>query len=599
MALGTGNYTLSSGTLSAEETNIGYNGTGVFTQSGGYSTADTLYVGIGAGAGGFGTGTYNLSGGVSSVASLYLGDNEATGYYSLSGTGMLSVSNFEIITTGIFAQSGGYNFISGNLYDGEAIGVGNPGSGTYSLTSGTLSAANELMGVSETGSVLQSGGVNAIGNYLYVGGGLYSPGIIVTGTGSYSMSGPGLLSASNEIIGAVGAGTFTQSAGTNMISNSLYIGGGSDASGDSLTGTGTYTLTGGVLSTATNENIGFGGAGTFTQSGGSNTTGQWLEIGNSGAGIYNQSAGMNSVGALYLGIDGGAPGAYFLSETGTLSAGSETVGIGGNGTFTQSGGVNSIEGYLFDGVFTGGSNLPPGSYLLSGGALNATGEYIGFGGVGGVTQSGGSNTVAYDLYVGSGSGPPTAIGTYSLSGTGTLSSDFEIIGAGTAGSFSQSGGVNTVSNGIYVGGGMDSSGNLLTGTGNYMLTGGTLSTIYETVGFGTSLGTFTQSGGTNLAADDLYVGKGVNSLGTPYLLTGTGSFLLSGGTLSTTYETIGSSRGIGTFNQSGGSNSSRSIEMGIGTGPTALPLAPITRVVGRMRRTFSTWEPPAVPGRIF
>ena len=57
-------------------------------------------------------------------------------------------------------------------------------------------------------------------------------------------------------------------------------------------------------------------------------------------------------------------------------------------------------------------------------------------------------------------------------------------------------------------------------SGSYSLSGGTLSAPYEYVG-DSGTGTFTQGGGTNTVADDLYLGYG------------SGSYSLSGGSLST------------------------------------------------------------------
>ena len=56
-----------------------------------------------------------------------------------------------------------------------------------------------------------------------------------------------------------------------------------------------------------------------------------------------QSGGTNSVaGYLYLGYNAGSSGTYNLSGSGLLSAGySEYIGYSGSGSFTQSGGTNS------------------------------------------------------------------------------------------------------------------------------------------------------------------------------------------------------------------------------------------------------------------
>ena len=99
-------------------------------------------------------------------------------------------------------------------------------------------------------------------------------------------------------------------------------------------------------------------------------------------------------------------GAYSLSGSGLLSANSEYVGSGGTGTFTQSGGTHAIASALYLGAY-GGS----GTYSLSGsGQLSAASEYVGYtpDATALFQQTGGTNTVS-GLSIGSG-------GTYLLAG---------------------------------------------------------------------------------------------------------------------------------------------------------------------------------------
>ena len=80
---------------------------------------------------------------------------------------------------------------------------------------------------------------------------------------------------------------------------------------------------------------------------------------------------------------------------------------------------------------------------MTGGDLSAEGplsiEYVGYSGTGSFTQSGGTNSVAFRLYVG---GPSGGNGTYHLNGSGQLSANEEYIDEN--GSFTQNGGTNTV-----------------------------------------------------------------------------------------------------------------------------------------------------------
>ncbi len=109
-----------------------------------------------------------------------------------------------------------------------------------------LSAGQEYLGYSASGSFTQSGGTNSVFSTLDLG---YNAG----GSGTYSLSGSGLLSAPNECIGNSGTGSFTQSGGVNSVSGCLILG--------QIAGSiGTYTLNGAVLSLSGSGLIQGGGA---------------------------------------------------------------------------------------------------------------------------------------------------------------------------------------------------------------------------------------------------------------------------------------------------------------------------------------------------
>ena len=86
-----------------------------------------------------------------------------------------------------------------------------------------------------------------------------------------------------------------------------------------------------------------------------------------------------------------ASGSYSLSSPGQLSAPTESIGDGsqGGGSFTQTGGTNSVTG--FSGLTVG--NNGHGTYNLSAGLLAAQSETVGLNGTGTVNQSGGLNSV--------------------------------------------------------------------------------------------------------------------------------------------------------------------------------------------------------------
>ena len=180
-----------------------------------------------------------------------------------------------------------------------------------------------------------------------------------------------------------------------------------------------------------------------------------MYVGYSGTGSFTQSGGINTLsnGDLDVGYWSGSSGTYNLSGTGQLSVGpyfSEYVGYYGTGNFTQSGGTNVISRELWLGDTPGSS----GTYSLSGSGMSSVPyEEVGFQGTGNFIQSGGTNVLSGAVYLGYGSS-----GTYSLSGTGLLSASEEDVGYTSTGTFTQSGGTNTISGGLYLGDGSSSSG---------------------------------------------------------------------------------------------------------------------------------------------
>ena len=175
------------------------------------------------------------------------------------------------------------------------------------------------------------------------------------GSGTVQMTGGSLSVISYECVGNSGLGTFMQSGGTNNpgFNGDLILAGNPGSSGS-------YNLSGSGLLSSPWESVGYSGRGTFTQSGGTNT--------------------MNSnMSQLDLGRYAGGSGAYNLSGSGLLSAGTEYVGYSGTGTFTQSGGTNGTSS-LYLGYNAGGS----GTYNLSGlsGLSSAQFQYVGYSGTG-------------------------------------------------------------------------------------------------------------------------------------------------------------------------------------------------------------------------
>lgn len=259
---------------------------------------------------------------------------------------------------------------------------------------------------------------------------------------------------------------------------------------------------------------------------------------------------------LYLGYSAGDIGNVYMIG-GSLTAesctpsntGKETIGRYGEGTFTQTAGINSI-GY---GLTLGSSPGSSGTYELSGtGQLSITRlGWIGYQGTGEFIQSDQSTaTIGQVLYIAS---EADSNGTYELSDDAQLTISWsEYIGYRGTGTFTQTGGTHLVSNYFILG--HESSGD-----GSYDLSGtGKLTAKYEEIG-NSGIAVFTHSGGTNTFDVILSLAANANGEGT-YNLSGTGQL-----TSTTGSESIGRS-GFGTFIQSGGTNNTYQILVGAFSG---------------------------------
>ena len=273
---GNGAYSLLNGVLASNRESIGTMGTGTFMQSGGTNTvATTLIVGhnasgngtyrlvagsLAAGAeyvGYTGTGTFEQVSGTHTTSTLTLGYQHAVNLPPSSGTfrlggGSLIVSDNEIIGSsgrGTFEQTGGSHSAKSLTFADNSLAS----SGGYSLTNGSLTVNfDETIGRHGAGSFTQSGGTHTAKNLKLAEG---------SGSGSYAMNGGSLSVANNETIGRLGAGTFTQTGGTHTVGNTI-----------TLHAKGTYNLTGGTLSAAT---IAFSGGGAFDFTGGTLAVGHF------------------------------------------------------------------------------------------------------------------------------------------------------------------------------------------------------------------------------------------------------------------------------------------------------------------------------------
>jgi hypothetical protein len=168
-----GYYTLSAGTLNANDEQVGVSGTGTFTQTGGtHTVAGTFAAGENSGS----TGVFNLSGGTLSVADEYVGYAGAGTFVQTGGantTGVLDVGN-SAGSSGNYTLSAGATNATGSAFvGGSSGGAGGAGTLTVSKT-GQLTVAGTL-------EVYNSGQVNINGGRSTVGGLSIATGGVVNG----------------------------------------------------------------------------------------------------------------------------------------------------------------------------------------------------------------------------------------------------------------------------------------------------------------------------------------------------------------------------------------------------------------------------------
>jgi hypothetical protein len=489
-------------------------------------TASDEFVGDTSVGGSKGRGSIDQSGGNNTTQFLELGVNASDfGNYSLSNTGVFHANTLDVALSGgaNFSQSGG--IAQCTTVDLAGLGGSN---GTYTISGGVLAADGTIfVGDESNGTFNQSGGTVApdIGSMSTVIVGNFGG-----SSGTYNLSG-GTLSATTLNIGSFGTGTFLQSAGSVLLNafgatpaslplaafnNAMY----------SLGNVGAVTVTGG------SEIIGDTANGTFIQSGG----------------VHSISFGtFASQAAMTLGNASFSNGTYALGG-GTLSItnGNEVVGFHGTGTFTQTGGTNTMNpGYLVLGQASGSA----GYYTISDGALSANFIGVGMsqGGPGQFNQDGGTVTcqtlgIANNTNDARGSYTITAGSLTMGSGTETTAAIYVSAGIGT---FTQSGGTVAPAAGVdlslYIGSEVGAN-------GAYILNDGTLSVPLGREFIGSDgNGTFNQNGGTHsLGTASLTIGAFNGSNGTYNLSSGT--LALNGGA-----EYVGSN-GAGTFHQTGGTH---------------------------------------------
>jgi hypothetical protein len=372
---------------------------------------------------------------------------------ALNNTGASTGVNIGHSGTGVFNQSGGTVTIANNLY----MGLTGTSSSTYNLiAAGILSVPRLVLGDYGNGAFNQTGGTATFNSRIYMG--RYSG-----GNATYNLSGGTLSVASFEpngagtsefnINGATTSGTI-DGTWTTMDIDSFNVAKTASSTATFNLGSGKTIQTSGYAAVGNLANSN----GTFNLNGGTLSVGTDLTVGNLGSGAINQSSGAVSAGRyITLGWGSGTTGSYNLSggtlATGTGGSGAGTIGNNGKGTFTQTGGTATINGWT---NIANATTANDSSFTISGGSsvANFQGLTIGYLGTGRVIQDGGTvnqSGTGYSLNLGNQSG---VHGYYTLN-DGTLNSQLVAAGVFGIGEFTQNGGTHG-------------------GSGTYNLNGGTL-----------------------------------------------------------------------------------------------------------------------------
>ncbi len=502
--------------------------------------------------------------------------------------------------TGTVSQYGSAAVYVPTLDLGYVSGGGN---GSYSLSgNATLNVAqNEIIGDHGIGTFAQTGGTDTVGGSLIITNNAFGVGTVNANGGTMQVTGNAYVGGNSS--GAQAVGILNVTGGNVAIAGSLtlYYSASPDlnlSSGTLSTGTinfnsynlSTLNWTGGTLH-LTGEPVDFPGNAADPYNSHPFGTSYYLNQGTlqvdsfewvcGSTGYLNISTlAINSCPNVYVGSSGVSSSAQFILA-GTLDSTNEFIGyidsgsgVGGNGTFSQSNGINAATN-----VDVGYNST--GSYTLSGGTLasnnvsvSANGTFDQSGGTlffGSFNQSGGTATFdpgmtlsgnTYTLSAGTAnftrSGTTLAItnvaGTsFSFTG-GTLNANY----IGNSATFSWTGGTLNILSYLDVTNIADPTNHATFGNSLTLNSAKTLDvTSYEWLyGAGSSVN---QSGGSNTTAT-LQIGNN-NATGQSSMYT------LSGGTLTTDTVEIGyisgsSGSGAGNFSQTAGTNSTKFLIIG-------------------------------------
>jgi hypothetical protein len=293
-------------------------------------------------------------------------DQTGTGTNTVEMAGSaLSTSNLYLAWHG----SGSFNQSAGtHTYNYLGLTVDPQSRATYTLSGGELRSADlggsgstAIIGYGGVGELNQTGGLH-VARVLWVG---FTEG----SSGTYRLSSGRLEVPAWEQIGGGadptrgGNGLFDQSGGVHVASSGLRI------QGSTQSGSGTYRLSGdGVLTVSSFESVGRNG--TFEQSGGTHTMNGPLDVvGSSTApAIYRMSAGTLTAG--WLTVAGASSSTFDLSGGTATIANTVTIGAGG-GSLNLSGGSLTAGALQNNGAVTATGGTFTGG-LVNGGTVRAS-----------------------------------------------------------------------------------------------------------------------------------------------------------------------------------------------------------------------------------
>ncbi len=504
----------------------------------------------------------NWSGGVPNGPGITANIGTATGMGPITGTATVDipVNLPNGISLGNGARGGLVVNSAANPLNAGTMDIGFSGPGTSTLTisgGGNVSDGYVDMGVlapaGGSATVTGTGSQWNVSTQFFVGD---------YGQGSVTVQNGGVLNSTASLIlglqsGSAGTVTVTGSGSLlNMSASELTIVGGA--------GQGTLILQNGGVANLGGADIGGVdgvGPGTLTVTGAGsqlNSAGT-ISVGLGGQGTLTiQNGGVaNLSGADIGGIDGVGPGTLTVTGAGSqLNSNFVNLGLAGQGSLTlQNGGIANLGGADIGGI----DGVGPGTLTVTGpgSQLNSTGTIsVGLGGQGtltiqngGVANLGGANIGGID-----GIGP----GTLTVTGAGSqLNSNFVNVGLGGQGTLTiQNGGVATASE-INVGSQSGSVGTVaITGSGSQ------LSSIALWVGLGGQGSLALNNGGAANVDVITEIGFGSGSVGT-LTVVGAGSQLNSG------YLSVGDQGGRGALTIEGGGVANISFDTFVGSsGPT-------------------------------